>query len=578
MPRMIQELKPFWKKIVMIALLVFFQSYAQLYLPRLMSDIVDIGIIQGDIPYIIRLGLIMLLVAAAGTLCSIIVSQLSAVVSTGFARDIRQLVFAHVQSFSLENFEEIGTASLITRTTNDVTQLQQVLIMLLRMMLSAPIMCVGGIVMAVSQNAELSMLLIIVIPLLTLAIIVISRKTLPLFKQLQNKLDKLNLVMRERLTGIRVIRAFNRTDYESRRFVSANSDLTENAIKVNIIMAVLMPLMMLIMNLATIAVVWFGAIQISAGKMQVGSLMAFIQYIMLILFSLLMFSMMFVMLPRAAASAARISEVLDKGNVPVAPVAHSSELSLGINKGHISFQDVTFSYPNAEKPVLKNISFDAYPGQTTAIIGSTGSGKSTLITLLMRFYDVNFGKIKIDGIDIRELPEEELRKHIGFIPQKALLFSGSIAENIRFGKQDSTMDEIMTAARIAQAEDFILKQADGYATSLAQGGVNLSGGQKQRISIARALIRKAKIYLFDDSFSALDYKTDSMLRSALKENVTDATILIVAQRVSTVLNADQIIVLDDGEIVGIGKHLDLLEGCKVYAEIVSSQLTREVPA
>jgi ATP-binding cassette subfamily B protein len=572
MLKLIYFLKAYRKSIFFVLVLVFFQSYSQLYLPTLLSDIVDIGIVQGDTDYILKIGVFMLLVAAGGTICAVVANFLSSQVATGFAKDIRRRVFSHVESYSLHNFNKIGTASLITRTTNDITQVQQVTLMILRMMVSAPMMCIGGIIMAVSQDAKLSLLLIVVIPLLTVVILFVSRKSLPLFKAIQMKLDRLNLVLRERLTGIRVIRAFNRTEYETGRFVDANADLTNTAIKVNRIMAVLMPTMMLIMNFTTIAIIWFGGLRIEAGEMQVGSLMAYIQYVMQILFSLLMLSMMFVMIPRASASAIRINEILEITN----SIKDSEKESTSIIKlGLLEFRNVTFSYPGAQQPALKNLTFQAKPGEVTAIIGSTGSGKSTLLNLIPRFFDIDSGSILIDGTNIRDISQENLRKVIGFVPQKALLFTGTINDNIKHGKKEATKEEIQQAALTAQAEEFIINMPDGYDSLVAQGGINLSGGQKQRISIARALVRKPKIYLFDDSFSALDFKTDAKLRAALKNETADATVMIVAQRVNTIMNADKIIVLDEGQIVGMGAHQELIKNCEIYREIVSSQLSEE---
>ncbi|PKM90878.1 MAG: multidrug ABC transporter ATP-binding protein [Firmicutes bacterium HGW-Firmicutes-12] len=575
MLKLICFLKAYRKSIFFVLVLVFFQSFSQLYLPTLLSDIVDVGIVQGDTDYILKIGVIMLLVAAGGTICSVVANYLSSQVATGFAKDIRRKVFSHVESYSLHNFNKIGTASLITRTTNDITQVQQVTLMILRMMVSAPMMCIGGIIMAVSQDAKLSLLLIVVIPLITAIILVVSRKSLPLFKLIQVKLDKLNLVLRERLTGIRVIRAFNRTEYEKARFVDANADLTNTAIKVNRIMAVLMPTMMLIMNFTTIAIIWFGGLRIEAGEMQVGSLMAYIQYVMQILFSLLMVSMMFVMIPRASASAIRVNEILEITNSIKDPEKKDSAI---IKSGLLEFRNVTFSYPGAEQPALKNISFQAKPGEVTAIIGSTGSGKSTLINLIPRFFDIDSGSILVDGTNILDLSQENLRKEIGFVPQKALLFTGTVNDNIKHGKKEATKEEIQQAAITAQAEEFINSMTDGYNSLIAQGGINLSGGQKQRLSIARALVRKPRIYLFDDSFSALDYKTDAKLRAALKDETADATVMIVAQRVNTIMNADKIIVLDEGQIVGMGPHQELIKNCEIYREIVSSQLSEEVIA
>lgn len=572
MRKLFKYLKPYAMFVAVVLVLIFFQSLSDLYLPTLMSDIVNKGIFSGDTNYIIRIGGKMLLVAAGGTVCAVLASYLSSKISSGFGKILRKEVFSKVESFSLNEFNNIGTASLITRTTNDITQIQQVLLIIFRMMVSAPMMCIGGIIMAVSKDAKLSLVLIAVLPIIALLIYVIANKGIPLFKAMQTKIDKLNLVVREELTGIRVIRAFNRSDHEKSRFNKANDDLTQNAVKVNRIIAVLMPLMMLIINFTTIAIIWFGAKRVDGGNMQIGDLMAFIQYAMQILFSLIMVSMMFVMIPRASASADRINEVLD-----VNPEIKDAEITKNADdkRGFVKFNNVTFSYPGAEKPVISNISFEAKPGETVAIIGGTGSGKSTLINLIPRFYDIQSGNILVDDVDIKEMPQESLRAKIGFVPQKAVLFTGTISENIRYGKEDAKDEEVRHAAEVSQSIEFIEKMEDGFDSIIAQGGTNVSGGQKQRLSIARALVRKPEIYIFDDSFSALDFKTDAKLRAALKRETKDSTMIIVAQRVSTVMDADKIIVLDEGKIAGIGTHRELLNTCEVYHEIVSSQLSEE---
>ncbi|GIO35344.1 multidrug ABC transporter ATP-binding protein [Paenibacillus antibioticophila] len=572
MMKLFQYLKPYRWLVAAVLVLVFFQTLTELYLPTLMSDIVDTGVVNGDTEYIWRVGGVMLLIALGGMICSVGSSLFSAKAASGFGRTLRGKVFGHVSNFSLEEFDKVGTASLITRTTNDITQVQQVLIMMLRMMIMAPMMCIGGIIMAVSKDATLSLTLIVIMPVLALAIFLIARKGLPLFKAIQKKIDRLNLVLREELTGIRVIRAFNRMRHEQERFDQANRDLTDTAIRVNKIMALMMPLMMLVMNVSSIAIIWFGGLRIDSGHMEVGDLMAFLQYAMQILFSLIMVSMMFVMIPRAQASAVRIREVLDME--PVIKDA-ASRASAGALKGYVEFDDVTFSYPGAEQPAIQNISFSAKPGEVTAIIGGTGSGKSTLISLIPRFYDANSGRVMVDGVDVRELSQEELRSKIGFVPQKAVLFTGTIAENIRYGKEDASDEEIRHAAEVAQAADFITEMEQGYESVIAQGGSNVSGGQKQRLSIARALVRGAEVYIFDDSFSALDFKTDAKLRAALKNETRESTVIIVAQRVSTVLDADRIIVLNESRVAGIGTHAELMESCEVYREIVYSQLSEE---
>lgn len=572
MLKLFRFLKPYKSPVLGVLVLIFFQSISDLYLPTLMADIVDTGIVKGDINYIMQIGGLMLLVAAGGTFCAIWAGFLSAKTATGFGKDLRSKVFAHVQNFTLHEFDHISTPSLITRTTNDITQVQMVTLMMLRIFVSAPIMTVGGVIMAVSKDARLSWVLVVAVPVLAAAILIIVSRSIPLFKAMQAKIDKLNLVLRENLSGIRVIRAFNRIEYEHNRFNDANLDLTGTAIRVNRMMAVLMPIMMLVMNFTTIAIIWFGGIRIDSGDMQVGALMAFLQYAMQIMFSLLMVSFMFVMVPRASASAERINQVLDTAPKIKEP---AQVKSAGSKRGFVEFKDVTFSYPGAEQPAISNISFSAGPGEVTAISGGTGSGKSTLINLILRFYDIDSGSILVDGVDVREMPQKSLRAKIGFVPQKAVLFTGSIADNIRFGKKEATDEEVRHAADTAQAAEFISEMKDGFAFVIAQGGTNVSGGQKQRLAIARALVRRPEIYIFDDSFSALDFKTDAKLRAALKRETANSTVLIVAQRASTVMDADRIIVLDEGQIVGVGSHKELLQTCEVYREIISSQLSEE---
>lgn len=524
MIKLLKHLRPFRLAIAAVLILVFLQSMGDLYLPTLMSDIIDKGIVDGDQPYIWRIGGFMLLVAAGGAVCSIIASYLSAKVAAGFGKNTRSRMFNHVENFTLHEFDKLGTASLITRTTNDITQVQTVLTMMLRMMIGAPMMMIGGIIMAVSEDAKLSLIFVVVIPLLVGAIFFIGMKGLPLFKAIQIKLDKLNLVLREHLTGIRVIRSFNRIDHENKRFSLANADLTDTAIKVNKVMAGLMPLMMIVMNFSMIAILYYGGIRIGDGDLQVGSLMAFIQYAMQIMFSLIMVSMMFVLIPRASASALRINEVLDMqpeitdpttADLKTTATATHADGRDGMH-GFVEFDNVSFSYPGAEQPALSGITFSARPGEITAIIGGTGSGKSTLLSMIPRFYDAIEGAIRVDGVDVRQMTQEDLRSKIGYIPQKAVLFTGTINENIRYGKEDATDEEIIHAAKVAQAYDFVTAMKDGFNSEISQGGGNVSGGQKQRLSIARALVRKPEVYLFDDSFSALDFKTDAKLRAALK--------------------------------------------------------------
>jgi ATP-binding cassette subfamily B protein len=551
---------------------MFFQAMAELYLPTLMSDVVNNGMMKGNTGYILKYGSYMLLVAAGSSACSIVGSFLSARVAVGFGRDLRSKVFTRVESYSLHEFDKIGTASLITRTTNDITQIQTVLVMMLRFIIYAPIMCVGGIIMAVSKDKELTLILAVVVPLLLAVIGTLASIVVPLFKALQKKLDRVNLVLRENLTGIRVIRAFNRLDIERKRFVEANKDLTDTSIRVNKIMAAMQPLLMVFMNITSVAIIWFAGLRINANKMELGDMMAFLQYAMQIMFAFIMVSVMYVMVPRAQASAMRINEVLDMQPEITDPAGAQS---VGAKRGVVEFEDVTFSYPGAEQPAISHVTFEAKPGEVTAIIGGTGSGKSTLISLIPRFYDVDSGRILVDGVDVRELAQKELRQKIGFVPQTAVLFTGTIAENIRYGKKDATDEEVRHAAQVAQASEFINEMKNGYDSEISQGGTNVSGGQKQRLSIARALVRKPEIYIFDDSFSALDFKTDARLRAALRKETSESTVIIVAQRVSTVMDADRIIVLDEGKVVGMGSHRQLLSNCEVYREIVSSQLSEE---
>lgn len=580
--KLFRLLKPYTFTIICIFALVLLQSLSDLYLPTLMADIVNKGVIPGDTDYIWRYGGYMLLVSIGGSIVAILASLYASKVSSSFGKIMRTNIFSKVEGFSLQEFDKLGTASLITRTTNDINQVQQVLLMMLRMMLMAPMMCIGGLILAFSKDSQLSLVLLVALPVLAVTILIIVSKGMPYFKIMQKKLDRINLVLREGLTGIRVIRAFNRTGYEQERFTEASSDLTNTAIKVNQIMAFMMPLMMLIMNFCTIGIVWFASKRIDMGEMQVGDMMAFTQYAMQIMFSLVMMSMMFVMLPRAQASAVRINEVMETEatvtNEAYNRSAQEEQNTLQDQQGVLAFQDVTFMYPGAEQAAVSNITFSVKPGEVTAIIGGTGSGKSTIINLIERFFDANHGSVSYEGVDIKQWDINELRQQMALVPQKATIFSGTVAENIRNGKEDATDEEILEAASIAQAAGFIEKMEQGYHTLLAQGGTNISGGQKQRLSIARALVRKPKLYLFDDSFSALDYKTDALLRAALNEKVKDAAMIIVAQRVSTVRHANQIIVLDEGRIAGIGTHEQLLETSDIYREIVQSQLTEEASA
>ncbi|APC42142.1 ABC transporter ATP-binding protein [Clostridium estertheticum] len=588
MIKLFRFLKQYTVHIIAIVILIFIQVLANLYLPTLMADIIDKGIVQKNvvqsisflgysgaykgIDYIMRIGAIMLIISAGGVICSIIAAFLSSKTAVGLGKIVRNKLFEKVEGFSLHEFDKVGTATLITRTTNDVTQVQTATVMIFSIMLFAPLTAIGGIVMALREDATLTWIFAVVIPLLGIIIGITLKFAMPLFKLMQVKIDKLNLVLRESLTGIRVVRAFNRIRTEKARFDDANTDLMNNAVKVNKIMAFLLPIMMFIMNVTTVAIIWFGAKRIDTGGMEVGSLIAFIQYGMQILFGFLMLAMVFIMIPRAQASAIRINEVLDMDP----EIIDSKNTKLADKQsGYVDFKDVTFSYPGADQPAISNITFSARPGETTAIIGGTGSGKSTLINLIPRFYDVTSGAILVDGVDVREMSQESLRSKIGFVPQNTVLFTGTIAENIKYGKDNATTAEIKHAATVAQATDFINGMKEGYDHPIAQGGTNVSGGQKQRLSIARALVRQPEIYIFDDSFSALDFKTDAKLRAALKKETSKSTVIIIAQRVATVMDADRIIVIDDGLIAGIGTHKELLTSCKIYHEIVSSQLSEE---
>jgi ATP-binding cassette subfamily B protein len=572
MLRLFRYLKPFTAMVIGVLVFVFLQTLSDLYLPTLMSDIINKGVMQGDTGKIMSIGGLMLLVAGGGAVCAIIASFLSSKTAVGLGTILRSKVFKRVESFSLHEIDKFGTATLITRTTNDINQVQMVLIMIMRMMISAPMMAIGGIIMALREDKQLTWVLAIAIPVLAGVIAIIASRMIPLFRRIQGKIDRINLVLREKLVGIRVIRAFNMVEHEAKRFEDANVDLTDNYIKVNKIMAFMMPSIMLVMNFTSLSVLWFGGIFISKGTMDLGALSAFTQYAMQIMFSMLMLSLMFIMVPRAQAAAVRINEVL---NTKPGITDKEGVKDTFTQKGYVEFKDVTFTYQGAEQPALRDISFSAKPGEVTAIIGSTGAGKSTLINLIPRFYDVDNGSVLIDGVDVRDMSQETLRSKIGFVPQKAVLFSGTISENIRFGNQQISEADIRHAADVAQATEFIEGMEGGFDYKISQGGTNVSGGQKQRLSIARALVRKPEVYVFDDSFSALDFKTDARLRAALKPETAEATVIIVAQRVGTVRDADRIIVLNEGEISGIGTHKELLETSKVYQEIVSSQLSEE---
>ena len=548
------------------------QSLANLYLPDLNADIINDGVAKGNTDLILATGAVMLVVTAVLAVTSIVAVYYGSRVAMGFGRDLRSSIFRAVEGFAQQEVNRFGTPSLITRNTNDVQQVQMLVLLLLNMMIAAPIMAIGGAIMAMRQDIPLSALLLIILPILAAIIGLVMSRALPLFRVMQVKVDRINLVMRETLAGVRVIRAFVRTDHEERRFDEANVDLTVTSLRVNRLFAITIPAIMALFNLSTVAVIWFGAQRVDSGEMPIGNLVAFLTYLLQILWSVMMAVFMFVMIPRAAASAERINEVM--GTVPsvadpAAPVVPPPA------RGELAFEDVEFRYPGAEEPVLRGISFAIRPGEVTAIVGSTGSGKTTLLNLVPRFYDVTAGRVLLDGVDVRQLKRSDLWARVGLVPQKAFLFTGSVARNLRFGDEDATDAELWAALEVAQARDFVATMEGGLEAEITQGGGNVSGGQRQRLAIARTLVKRPAVYLFDDSFSALDARTDQRLRAALRARTKDATVVIVAQRVGTVMHADRIVVMDGGQVVGIGTHEELLAGNATYQEIVASQLTRE---
>jgi ATP-binding cassette subfamily B multidrug efflux pump len=568
-------LRPYTRQVALVIALLTVQAIANLYLPNLNADIINDGVVKGDIGYIVQTGGLMLLVTLLLALCSVVATFFGARTAMAFGRDVRGAVFRKVTDFSQVETNVFGTPSLITRNTNDVTQVQMVIVLALNVMILAPIMSVGGIVMALREDVPLSSLLVVIIPLMLLVIGLLASRAMPLFRAMQKKIDRINQLMRENLGGIRVIRAFVRTEHEEARFDVANADLTDTSLRVNRLFALMIPALFGILNLSTVAILWFGGLRIDSGAMPIGNLLAFLQYVMQILFAVMMATIMFIMVPRALASAERIAQVLD---TEVSLVDPETPANVSAARGVVEFRDLEFRYPGAEEPVLKGIAFTAQPGQTTAIVGSTGSGKSTLINLLPRFYDATEGGVLIDGIDVRSMRQEDLWALIGLIPQQAFLFSGTVATNLRYGNEEATDAELWHALGIAQAHEFVSEMQGGLDAPIDQGGTNVSGGQRQRLAIARALVKRPQILVFDDSFSALDFKTDSLLRAALHEDTASATVIIVAQRVGTIMHADQIVVLDAGEIAGVGTHAELMERCETYREIVFSQLSAEEAA
>ena len=563
----------YWLMFIILVGFTYAMVMANLWLPDKMSEIINNGIIKQDMPAIWHNGLTMILVTATGGLCSIIIGFLASRIATGMAQKLRMELFGRVESFALADFNKFSTASLITRSTNDIQQIQMTSILLLRMALLAPIMAVGGLQKAIHNAPDLSWIIALAVSVLLVVIAVLFVIAVPRFKKLQTLVDKLNLVTRENLVGLKVIRAFHNEKIEQKKFQQANTELNKMNLFVNRLMMLLDPIMTLVMNFSSVAIVWFGAHLISSGNLQIGNMMAFLEYAMQVIISFLLLSMVFIMVPRAAVSVKRVGEVLDTLPSIVDPL--SPQRLPDDATGKIEFKDVTFSYPDADLPVLSSINFTAEPGQTTAFIGSTGSGKSTLINLIPRFYDVSAGQILLDGVDIRQLKLEDLYDQIGYVPQKGVLFSGTIASNIKYGNAKASQKLVEKSAKIAQAAEFISELKNGYKNDIAQGGSNVSGGQRQRLSIARAIAVEPNVYIFDDSFSALDFKTDAKLRSALAKETKHKTVLIVGQRINTIMNADKIIVLDEGKIVGQGTHRELMKNCEVYQEITASQLSED---
>jgi ATP-binding cassette subfamily B multidrug efflux pump len=562
-------LRPYVREVTVVIVLVLVQSIANLYLPNLNADIINNGVAKGDIDYIWRTGAVMLGITLVLGLIAVAGVYWASLTSMGLGRDLREAVFGRVQSFSAREMNRFGTASLITRNTNDVQQITLFMQIALTMMVMAPIMAVGGVIMALREDVQLSAVLIFVIPVLAAIVAFMFVRAVPLFRSMQKKIDRINLILREQIMGVRVIRAFIRNDYESRRFEVANYDLTSTALTVNRLFVIAFPAVLAVMNLTTVAILWFGGHLVDSGEMPIGNMTAFLQYIMQILMSLMMAIALVILVPRAEASAARLQEVvtaspsIEETANPITPARLT---------GTIELRNVTFGYPGGEKPVLHDLDFEIRPGQTTAIIGGTGSGKTTLLNLIPRFFDVSEGSLGVDGVDVRRQSLEQLWARLGLVPQRAYLFSGTVASNLRFGNESATDEDLWHALEVAQARDFVEAMPGGLEAPIDQGGTNVSGGQRQRLAIARALVKRPAIYLFDDCFSALDAGTDARLRAALRRETTQATVLIVAQRVSTIMHADRIIVLDEGRVEGIGRHDELMRTCEPYLEIVDSQL------
>lgn len=572
---LVRFLRPHQRLLIAVVVFQLAQSIASLYLPTLNADIIDNGVATGDTDYILRIGGLMLLITLLQIACAVVAVYFGAKAAMGMGRDLRDAVFSRVGEFSEQEVTRFGAPSLITRSTNDVQQVQQLVLMSCTLMVAAPMLSIGGVIMAVRQDAQLSWLIAVSVPVLLLAVGLIVTRMVPLFRKMQVRIDAVNRVLREQLTGIRVVRAFVREDLETARFGKANDDVTDVALRAGRLMALMFPVVMLVMNVSSVAVIWFGSFRIEDGSMQVGTLIAFLSYLMQILMSVMMATFMAVMIPRASVSADRIGEVLETDSSVQPP---SNPVTGGIRRGELEMRDVGFAYPGAEQPVLGGVTFTALAGQTTAIIGSTGAGKTTLVNLMPRLFDATSGSVLMDGVDVRELHPDLLWGHIGLVPQRPYLFSGTVRSNLQYGKPDATEEELWQALSVAQARDFVEDMEGGLDAAISQGGTNVSGGQRQRLAIARALVKRPELYIFDDSFSSLDTATDARLRQALKRHTNGATLVIVAQRVSSIADADQILVLDDGRIVGRGTHEELLETSETYKEIVSSQLAAEEAA
>ncbi len=568
-------LRPYRRDIGLVVLFQFLQTLATLYLPTLNADIIDNGVIKGDTGYVMKIGGWMLAVTVAQIAAQIVAVYFGARTAMAVGRDVRAAVFGQVQDFSAREVGQFGAPSLITRTTNDVQQIQMLVLMTFTLMVSAPIMCVGGIVLALRQDVPLSALLLVIVPILVTVVALIIVRMRPLFRTMQTRIDRVNQVMREQITGIRVIRAFVRDEREQDRYEASNTELTDVSLQVGKLMALMFPTVMLIVNVSSVAVLWFGGHRIDSGAMQVGALTAFLSYLMQILMSIMMATFMFVMIPRAEVCAERIEEVLGTESSVVPPAKPVTTLA---EHGHLELRGVDFHYPGAEVPVLSGVDLTARPRQVTAVIGSTGSGKTTLLNLVPRLFDATGGQVLVDGVNVRDLDPGLLSSLVGLVPQRPYLFSGTVASNLRYGNPHATDEELWTALEVAQARDFVERMEGGLEAPIAQGGTNVSGGQRQRLAIARVLVHKPEIYLFDDSFSALDYATDAALRSALTDHIADATVVVVAQRVSTIRDADRIVVLDDGRVCGTGTHAELMDNNSTYREIVLSQLSAQEAA